>query len=42
MIQSDFGLSTAVSLFNTVVNLIFIVTVNWVTGKLSGGENSLW
>ncbi|MDD6033207.1 MAG: ABC transporter permease subunit [Oscillospiraceae bacterium] len=42
MIQSDFGLSTAVSLFNTVVNLIFIVTVNWVTGKLSSGENSLW
>lgn len=42
MIQSDFGLSTAVSLFNTVVNLIFIVAVNWVTGKLSGGENSLW
>lgn len=42
MQQSDFGLSTAVSLFNTVVNLVFIVTVNWVTSKLSGGENSLW
>ena len=40
--NSDFGLSTAVSLFNTVINLIFIITVNWVTGKLSSGENSLW
>lgn len=42
LLNSDFGMSTAVSLFNTVINLVFIVTVNWVTGKLSSGENSLW
>lgn len=42
LIQSDFGLSTAVSLFNTVINLVFIITVNTITKKLSSGENSLW
>ncbi len=42
LVQSDFSYSTAISLFNTVVNLIFIFTVNWVTKKLSSGENSLW
>ncbi len=42
MLQADFGLSTAVSLFNTLVNLIFIFAVNFFTSKLSGGENSLW
>ena len=42
MLQADFGLSTAVSLFNTLVNLVFIFSVNFFTSKLSGGENSLW
>lgn len=42
LIQSDFSFSTAVSLFNTVVNLVLIVTVNWVTRRLSNGENSMW
>lgn len=42
LIQNDYGFSTAISLFNTLVNLVFIVSVNWVTNKLSSGENGLW
>lgn len=41
LIQSDFSYSTAVSLFNNVINLVLILLVNWVTRKLSE-ENALW
>lgn len=36
----DYGYSTAVNLFNMVVNLIILCTANFVSGKLS--ETSLW
>lgn len=42
LIQSDFSFSTAISLFNTVINLVLIITVNTITKKLSSGENGLW
>lgn len=37
---SDFSYATAISFFNSVVNLILIVTVNFISKKLS--ETSLW
>ena len=37
---SDFSYSTAISLFNSVINMTMIVSVNFITGKLS--ETSLW
>lgn len=37
---SDFGLSTAISFFNSVINFILIVTVNKISKKVS--ETSLW
>lgn len=37
---SDFSLSTAIGLFNSVINLVLLVVVNFFSGKLSG--NSLW
>ena len=40
LIQNDFSYSTAVSLFNSVVNCILLVTVNWVARRV--GETSLW
>lgn len=36
----DFGLSTAIDLFNNVINLVLLVVVNCISKKL--GENSLW
>ncbi len=38
--NSQYSYSAAVNLFNTVINLILLVTVNQVTRKTSG--NSLW
>ncbi len=40
IVNNDISFSTAVGLFNSLVNLILLVTVNWVSGKVS--ENSLW
>lgn len=37
---SDFGFSTAISLFNSMIELILLVTVNQISKKVS--ENSLW
>jgi len=36
----DFGLSTAIGLFNNVINLILLVAVNYISKKV--GESSLW
>ena len=36
----DVSFSTAIDLFNSVVNSILLITVNAITGKMSG--NSLW
>ena len=38
--NSDYSLSTAVGLFNSVINLVLITTFNQVTRRL--GETSLW
>jgi putative aldouronate transport system permease protein len=40
IIQADMSFSAAVGLFNSAVNAVLLVTVNWVAGKFSG--NSLW
>lgn len=40
LVENDFGYSTAVGLFNSIVNLILVVTANKVSNKLT--ETSLW
>ena len=38
--NSDYAFSTAVELFNNVINLILLVTVNRIAARVS--ETSLW
>ena len=38
--QGDFSFATAVSLFNTIVNIVFLVTANYVSKRLT--KSSLW
>ncbi|NLB39059.1 MAG: sugar ABC transporter permease [Clostridiales bacterium] len=40
ILQRDQSFSTAIGLFNSLVNATLLISVNWITGKLS--ENSLW
>ena len=40
MVNRDLSFSTAIDLFNAVVNAILLITVNTITRRLS--ENSLW
>ena len=40
ILNNDISFSTAVGLFNSVINLVLLVVVNSVSKKLS--ENSLW
>ena len=40
LLNANFSFSTAVGLFNSVVNLILLVSVNFVARRIS--ENSLW
>ena len=40
LISGQFSLSTAVGVFNSVVNFILIVIVNWIARRV--GETSLW
>lgn len=40
LLGAEFSFSSAVGLFNAVINCILLVTVNWVAGRI--GENSLW
>jgi putative aldouronate transport system permease protein len=35
LIDHDFSFSTAVGLFNSVINMIMLLTVNGITGKLN-------
>lgn len=39
-VGNDYSYSTAIGMFNSVVNLILITTVNFIAGKV--GETSLW
>ncbi len=38
LLNGDYGYSTAVGLFNSVVNVILLVAVNWIVAKLNDGE----
>lgn len=40
MVNAQYSFSTAVDLFNSVVNLVLIILVNWLARKV--GETSLW
>lgn len=40
--QGNLSLGTAVGLMNTVINTCMVLLVNWITDKLSDGENSLF
>jgi len=35
LLDGDYGFSTAIGIFNTVVNLMCVLTVNWISGKVS-------
>ncbi len=35
LVSGDYGYATAVGLFTNVVNLVLLLTVNWISGKLS-------
>lgn len=38
LLNGDYGYSTAVGLFNSVINVILLILVNWVVKKLNEGE----
>ena len=38
LLNGDYGYSTAVGLFNSVINIILLIFVNWVVKKLNDGE----
>lgn len=40
LVNNDISFSTAVGVFNSAINLILLVSVNFISGKLS--DNSLW
>lgn len=40
LINNDISFSTAIGLFNSAVNAVLLVTVNWIASRVS--ENSLW
>ena len=42
LINSEYGFSTAVGLFNSVINCILLVSVNMITRKVSEGEVRLF
>ena len=38
LLNGDYGYSTAVGLFNSVINVILLIFVNWVVKRLNDGE----
>lgn len=38
LLNGDYGYSTAVGLFNSVINVILLIAVNWIVKKLNDGE----
>lgn len=38
LLNGDYGYSTAVGLFNSVINVILLILVNWIVKKLNEGE----
>lgn len=37
-IQGDYGFSTAVGLFNTVINIVLLISMNSIVKKLNDGK----
>jgi putative aldouronate transport system permease protein len=42
MVSLDLGLSTAAGVFKSVIGLVFLVSANWLAGRLSKGEHGIW
>ena len=40
LVNANYSFGTAVGLFNSVVNMILIVLVNWIARRV--GDTSLW
>jgi putative aldouronate transport system permease protein len=40
--ENNLSFATAVGLMNSVINTVLIVTVNWITNKISDGEQGLF
>jgi putative aldouronate transport system permease protein len=40
LLNHDFSYSTAIGLFNNIINIILLCSVNWIAGRLN--ETSLW
>lgn len=38
LLNGDYGYSTAVGLFNSIINVVLLIAVNWVVAKLNDGE----
>lgn len=38
LLNGDYGYSTAVGLFNSVINVLLLIGVNWVVSRLNDGE----
>ena len=38
LLSGDYGYSTAVGIFNSVINVILLLLVNWIVSKLNDGE----
>lgn len=38
LLNGDYGYSTAVGIFNSVINVILLLFVNWIVAKLNDGE----
>jgi putative aldouronate transport system permease protein len=38
LLSGDYGYSTAIGLFNTIINVILLLTVNTVVKKINEGE----
>ena len=38
LLNGDYGYSTAVGLFNSIINVILLIAVNWIVKKLNDGE----
>ena len=41
LLNGDYGYSTAVGLFNSIINVILLIAVNWIVKKLNDGEGLL-
>lgn len=42
LVEMDYGFSSAVGLFKSVVGIIMIFATNWISKKLTGEDHALW